>query len=138
MRRMSISELAAEHLRTGLRSGRWGGILPGWPAWRRISMSAVKRRADHRRDPPLFFAEEFFAPLRLHVPEHVSLVSTACDASLAGCHPPIAHMRWNASPVIRRVVRWVAAVRKGKADRKTISIHTEFVPGGSIGPVWKG
>ena len=29
MRRMSISELAAEHLRTGLRSGRWGGTLPG-------------------------------------------------------------------------------------------------------------
>ena len=29
MRRMSISELAAEHLRTDLRSGRWGGTLPG-------------------------------------------------------------------------------------------------------------
>lgn len=29
LRRMSISELAAEHLRTGLKSGRWGETLPG-------------------------------------------------------------------------------------------------------------
>ena len=38
---------------------------------------------------------------------------------------------------MRRVVRWVDAVRKGKADRKTINIPAEFIPGGSIGPVWK-
>jgi hypothetical protein len=30
------------------------------------------------------------------------------------------------------------AVRKGKADRKVINYPAEFVPGGSIGPVWKG
>ena len=29
LRRISTSELAAEYLRTGLRSGRWGETLPG-------------------------------------------------------------------------------------------------------------
>jgi hypothetical protein len=28
---------------------------------------------------------------------------------------------WDTKPVIRRVVRWVDAVRKGKADRKIIN-----------------
>jgi hypothetical protein len=45
-------------------------------------------------------------------------------------------MRWDNSFIVRRVVRWVDAVRKSRADRKTINIPAEFVPGGSIGPVW--
>jgi hypothetical protein len=39
---------------------------------------------------------------------------------------------------IRRIVRWVAAVRQGRADRKTINYPAEFIPGNSIGPVRKG
>ncbi len=54
------------------------------------------------------------------------------------CHPGFAHMRWDPKPVIRRVVRWVDAVRKGKPDRKIIRFPVEFIPAGSIGPVWKG
>jgi hypothetical protein len=45
-------------------------------------------------------------------------------------------MRWDNRLIVRRVVRWVDAVRKSRADRKTINIPAEFVPGGSIGPVW--
>ena len=52
------------------------------------------------------------------------------------CHPGFAHMRWDNRLIVRRVVRWVDAVRKSRADRKTINIPAEFVPGGSIGPVW--
>jgi DNA-binding LacI/PurR family transcriptional regulator len=83
-------------------------------------------------------AAEFLARRGIKVPEQVSLISTDDDPSLAWCHPPIACMRWNPKPVIRRVVRWVDAVRKGKADRKIINYPAEFIPGGSIGPVWKG
>ena len=50
----------------------------------------------------------------------------------------ISYMRWDPKPVIRRVLRWVKAVRKGKPDREIINFPAEFVPGGSIGPVWKG
>jgi DNA-binding LacI/PurR family transcriptional regulator len=81
-------------------------------------------------------AAEFLARRGIKVPERVSLVSTDDDAVFAWCHPPIAHMRWDPKPVIRRAVRWVEAVRKGKADKKIINYPTEFVPGGSIGPAW--
>lgn len=87
--------------------------------------------------PRYIAAAEFLARRGIKVPEQVSLVSTEDDASLAWCYPPIARMRWDAAPVIRRVVRWVDAVRKGKADRKIINFPAEFIPGGSIGPVWK-
>ena len=87
-------------------------------------------------------AAEFLARNRLHVPDQVSLVSAVENTVLSWCHPGIAHMTWDKAPVVRRVVRrvvrWVAAVRKGSADRKTMNVTAKFVPGASIGPVWKG
>ncbi len=83
-------------------------------------------------------AAEFFARRRIHVPEQVSLVSTDDDPALAWCYPSIAHMHWDNAPIIRRVVRWVEAVRKGHPDRTAINFPAEFVPGGSCGPVVKG
>jgi len=38
---------------------------------------------------------------------------------------------------VRRVVRWLAAVANGHPDRKTVLFPAEFVPGGSMAPVWK-
>jgi len=72
----------------------------------------------------------------IRVPEQISLVSGDCEPMLDTCHPRFAHLRWDNSLIVRRVVRWVDAVRKGRADRKTINIPAEFLPGGSIGPVW--
>jgi DNA-binding LacI/PurR family transcriptional regulator/DNA-binding transcriptional regulator YhcF (GntR family) len=79
----------------------------------------------------------FFVRHGIRVPEQVSLVSGDCESTLDQCHPGFAQMRWDYSLIVRRVVRWVDAVRKGKADRKIINIPAEFVPGGSIGPVWR-
>ena len=83
-------------------------------------------------------AAEFLARRGIKVPEQVSLVSTDDDPTLAWCHHGIAHMRWDNKPIVRRVVRWVNAVRKGNTDHKDITFPTEFVAGGSIGPAWKG
>ncbi|MCF7674738.1 MAG: substrate-binding domain-containing protein [Akkermansiaceae bacterium] len=69
----------------------------------------------------------------IKVPEQVSLVSTD-DESLTWCHPGFAHMTWDNALIVRRAVRWVAAVGRGCADRKIINFPAEFVPGGSIGP----
>jgi DNA-binding LacI/PurR family transcriptional regulator len=81
---------------------------------------------------------EFLSRRGIKVPEQVSLVFPDDDPALAWCHHGIAHLHWDPKPLIRRVVRWVDAVRKGKPDRKIINYPAEFVPGGSIGPVWKG
>ena len=81
---------------------------------------------------------EFLARRRIHVPDQVSLVSTDDDASLAWCHPGVALIKWDTAPIVRHIVRWVSAVRKGVVDRRTVNYPSVFVPGGSIGPVWKG
>ncbi|MCF7732423.1 MAG: substrate-binding domain-containing protein [Akkermansiaceae bacterium] len=77
----------------------------------------------------------FLAQRRIRVPEDVSLIAIESEASLAWCHPPVAHVRWDNEPIIRRIVRWVDAVRNGRADRDTINFPARFVPTGSIGPV---
>ena len=84
--------------------------------------------------PNLIATMAFFARHGIRRPEQVSLVSTDCDAILDWCHPAIAHLRWDNAFIVRRVVRWVNAVRKGKPDRRVINVLAEFVPGGSIGP----
>ena len=80
----------------------------------------------------------FLARRGLKVPEHVSLIYSDHDPLFDWCQPPIAHMRWDPEHIIRRVVRWVEAVRKCKNDRKVILFPVEFIPGDSIGPVCKG
>jgi DNA-binding LacI/PurR family transcriptional regulator len=79
----------------------------------------------------------FLVSRGIRVPEQVSLVSGECESILDACYPQFAHMHWDNRLIVRRVVRWVDAVRKGKADRKISNIAAEFVPGGSIGPVCK-
>jgi DNA-binding LacI/PurR family transcriptional regulator len=83
----------------------------------------------------LIAAMQFLAKRRMDVPGDVSLVSPDCDSALDWCRPQIAHMKWDDEPIVRRIARWVEAVRRGKADRKTINFPVEFVEGGSIGPV---
>lgn len=78
---------------------------------------------------------EFLARRRIHVPEQVSLISTDDDPALAWCHPGVAFIKWDTAPIVRLIVRWVSAVRKGTADRKTVNYPSLFVPGGSIGPL---
>ncbi len=88
--------------------------------------------------PWLIAAVAYLARHGIHMPGQISLVGTLSDTSLDWCHPAIAHFQWDNAPIVRRVVRWVDAVRKGKPDRNVINFPAEFVPGGSIGRVWKG
>jgi len=88
--------------------------------------------------PRFIAAMQFLAKSNISVPGQVSLVCTDYHESLSWCYPEVAHMNWSITPIVRRIVRWVAAVRNGKADRKIINFPAEFVPGGSIGPVPAG
>ena len=138
--RAFLEELAAHGVATGDFN------LPDWEETPEGFSKLLERLFRHSPPTALILDEtrryiaaaEFLARRRIHVPEQVSLVSTDDDASLAWCHPPIAHMRWDPKSVIRRVVRWVDAVRKGKADKKIINYPAEFIPGSSIGPAWEG
>lgn len=71
----------------------------------------------------------------IRVPDALSLVCTDPDRNFDWCLPTIAHIRWDSRPVVRRVVRWAANVSRGKEDRRQTQTQTEFVEGGTIGPV---
>ncbi|MEI6604977.1 MAG: substrate-binding domain-containing protein [Verrucomicrobiota bacterium] len=88
--------------------------------------------------PRVIAAVQFLTQRGIRVPAQVSLICTDYDVTLAWCPTPIAHIRWDNDRIIRRIVRWVAALRVGRADHKTINFPAEFIAGGSIGPVWRG
>ncbi len=86
-------------------------------------------------ETPKFIAVmQFLSRRHIDVPGQVSLVSPDFDKELNWCYPSIARMEWSNAHIVRRVVRWVSAVRKGNPDRETINFPATFVPGGSIGP----
>jgi DNA-binding LacI/PurR family transcriptional regulator len=90
-------------------------------------------------DPEFTHAvQQFLARRGLAVPEHVSLVCDDPDPGFAWCDPPMAHIRWDFMPLVRRVVRWADHVARGKEDKLQKLFDAELVEGGTIGPVPKG
>jgi DNA-binding LacI/PurR family transcriptional regulator len=88
--------------------------------------------------PRLVATMQFLARHQIDIPGQVSLIATDADPVLDWCYPSIAQMKWDHTLVLRRIMRWVTAVRKGNPDCKTINFPTTFVPGGSIGPAPQG
>ena len=88
---------------------------------------------------PFFIAaQQFLGGLRIRVPADVSLICTDDDRGFAWCKPSVAHIRWDISPVVRRIVRWAVNVSHGKRDLRQSLTPAKFVPGGTIGPVRGG
>ena len=61
---------------------------------------------------------QFLARRGLRMPEPVSLASSYPIPGIACCVAAIAHVRWDSGPVVRHILRWVAAVSRGQQDRK--------------------
>jgi LacI family transcriptional regulator len=117
--------------------------LPGWdenPAGFEQLMESLFRTTPPTAvivDETCWFiaALGFLVRRGLRVPEQVSLVAGEGVPILDMYWPRFAQMRWDNRLIVRRVLRWVDAVRKGSPDRRIINIPAEFVPGGSIGPL---
>lgn len=77
---------------------------------------------------------QFLLTHGLRVPADVSLISTDDDVALSHCDPPVACMRWDMRPVIRRIANWAANISRGKADFTQTLMPAEFVRGGTIAP----
>jgi DNA-binding LacI/PurR family transcriptional regulator len=71
----------------------------------------------------------------LRVPHDVSVVCLCNDDSFQWISPAISHVACADRLMAARVVRWVDAEIKGRADRACVPIHAGFVEAGSIGPV---
>lgn len=132
-----IDELEAAGITTGTYN------LPDWEE----SPAGLSRLIDElfRFSPPtaLIFQEaQLFAAVRYHLadrgivaPRDVSLVVADRDPSFAWCDPVPSHIHWDYRPVVRRVVRWAMNVAGGKEDRRQSGTESEFIEGGTIGPV---
>jgi DNA-binding LacI/PurR family transcriptional regulator/biotin operon repressor len=128
------------------------GITPGQyhlPDWKE-SVEGYHERLDlmFRLNPPtalimdeatLFSAaQQFLAARGLRVPEDVSLICMDHCPTFDWHLPGISHVRWDSRPVVRRVVRWVDNVSRGKVDLKQTLTPAEFVEGGTTGAVRVG
>lgn len=51
--------------------------------------------------------------------------------------PPISCLRGDDTQMVRRIVRWVAAVARGRGDRRFIGFPHQWIQGGTIGPAPK-
>lgn len=134
--RTFVQELEA----LGIATGRYN--LPDWREGTEGYHAGLE--ALFRTTPPtaMFFDEamfvvptlQFCTSKGLHVPRDLSLISVDPDPAFIWSRPSIAHIRWDAQPLIRRIVRWAENVRRGKEDRRMTLTKAEFVEGGTVGP----
>lgn len=82
----------------------------------------------------LTVAQQHLARRGILAPGHVSLICSDPDPSFEWFLPRVAHIRWDAGPLVRRIVRWVGSVARGQDDRRQSSTKAEFIEGGTIGP----
>lgn len=77
---------------------------------------------------------QFCVKRGIRIPEDVSLVCCDNDPTFAWCKPRISHIRWDSSPVVRRIVNWSSNISRGKDDRRQTGTKAIFFEGGTIGP----
>ena len=134
-----LDELEAANITTGLFN------LPDWEeseqGFERIldSLFAKTPPTALILDEPYQYhaAYQHISRRGLRVPQDVSLVCQDQHDSFIWCKPSVAHIRWNHQPVVRRVVRWVNNLARGKDDRKQTLTKAEYIPGGTVGPAPK-
>ncbi len=80
-------------------------------------------------------AMQFLNSKGLKVPGNVSLFCCASSPDFLWCQPSIAHLDWEFSHLIRRVVRWAKKISHGHTDTICSEIPAHIVDGQSIGPV---
>jgi len=74
----------------------------------------------------------FLSSRGLRIGEDVSLLCMADDPAFAWRRPPLAHFRVDADSHVRRILRWVRAVARGRPDRVQKFSQAEYDPGGTI------
>jgi DNA-binding LacI/PurR family transcriptional regulator len=136
-----LAELAAHGCR-----GKGDFNLPAWeetPAGLRALFTTLFHTTPPTalildETPIVIAGQQFLAERKLPVPEQVSIIATDRDPCFQWCQPPVAHIAWRVEPVIRRIVQWATALSHQRTDQRQVTFLAEFIPGGTIGPVWKG
>lgn len=85
--------------------------------------------------PHFFAAQLHLAQLGIIAPRDVSLICSDPNPAFNWCQTTVAHIDWDAEPMVRRMLRWADQVARGKEDRKQDYINAHFIEGGTVGPV---
>ena len=86
-----------------------------------------------------FFATQQFLMWKgLAAPRDVSLISLDDHPAFEWFEPEVSHIRTDTRQWVRRVVEWANNVARKREDRREMLIKSEFVEGGTIGPVRAG
>lgn len=78
-------------------------------------------------------ARQYLARRGIIAPQHVSLVCCDPDPWFDWYWPSAAYIQWDAQPLVRRIVRWVGNLAKGKYERGQTDVRATFIEGGTIG-----
>lgn len=70
----------------------------------------------------------------LEVPQDVSILCMTSDPIMRQIRPSIMHFEWPEKEHVRRILRWVQGVAKGKPDLRQITFDTRLAAGESVGP----
>jgi DNA-binding LacI/PurR family transcriptional regulator len=135
--RVFLQELEAHGITTGAYNlPDWGNTLEefhtGLDALFRISPPTALLCSY----PALFFAaESHLAQRGIVAPRDISMMCMDPDPAFDWCEPSVSHISWDSSQVVRRVMRWVGNVARGRDDRRNTPTPARFVEGGTVGPV---
>ncbi len=137
MERRFLDELE----RLGIEVGPYN--LPDWKNDRRSYHRCLDSLFRHTPPTALFLSESalFFATQQylagkgLAAPRDVSLISLNDHPAFEWFEPEVSHIRTDTRRFVPRIVRWADNVANGREDRRETLIRSEFVEGGTIGPV---
>lgn len=79
-------------------------------------------------------AERHLAQRGIVAPRDISLICLDPDPVFDWCQPSVAHISWDSRQTVRRVMRWIGNIARGRDDRKSIATPARFVEGGTVGP----
>ena len=89
-------------------------------------------------EPSTFVAaQNHLAQKGIVAPRDISLVCDDPDSVFEWCNPSVAHISWNPSHSIQRIVRWANNVARGRDSKRHSFTKAEFIEGGTIGPAPK-
>lgn len=123
----------------GISSGTFN--LPDWEESKEGFVALLESLFEHTPPTAIFLDEAFqfnaavyfLATRGIRIPKDVSLVCMDSDPSFAWCEPSVAHIHWDARPVVRRIARWIDNVARGKEDKRQTLTKAVFVEGGTLG-----
>ncbi len=137
LEKVFLAELEAQGIPTGpYNLPNWGNTMEDFHAGLDTLFRVTPPTAMLCSTSPLFIAaERHLARRGIVAPRDISMICLDPDPVFAWCRPAISHISWSSDAVVRRVVRWVRNVVRGRSDRRSMPVPARFIEGGTIGPV---